>query len=114
MWLSQSKTGKFFFRPLALYDMTTLPDLYHHIFLAGHALTLSLTQSFGFQEISHDAVNFVRLGVKVAVPLARKDDELGIWNILGEDISTRAMRHITDNEVIVVSHKDQGGYFDVA
>src|SRR5262245_10568311 len=93
MWLSQSKTGKFFFRPLAMYDMTTLPDLYYHIFLAGPRVnTLSLTQSFGFQEISHDAVNFVRLCVKVAVPLARKDDELGIWNTLCEDISTQIER----------------------
>lgn len=58
-------------------------------------------------------MNFFWLGIKVTVSLARKDDELGIWNTLGEDISTRAMRHITDNEVIVVSHKDQGGYFDV-
>src|SRR5215510_3549674 len=114
MWLSQSKTGKFFFRPLAMYDMTTLPDLYYHIFLAGPRVnTLSFTQSFGFQEISHDAVNFVRLSVKVTVSLPRKDNQLGIGNTLREDISTSAMRHVADNEVIVVSHKDQGGYFDV-
>ena len=69
--------------------------------------------SVGFQEISHDAVNFFRLSVKVTVPLPRKDNQLGIWNTLGENISTSAMRHVTDNEVIVVSHKDQGGYFNV-
>src|SRR5215831_12154440 len=91
------------------------PDLCcHYIFPTSHRLRPSVSlNSFRFQEISHDAVNFFWLGIKVAVSLARKDDELGIWNTLGEDISTRAMRHITDNEVIVVSHKDQGGYFDV-
>ena len=72
-----------------------------------------LPASVGFQEISHDAVNFFRLSVKVTVPLPRKDNQLGIWNTVREDISTGAMRHVTDNEVIVVSHKNQGWYFDV-
>src|SRR5262245_267488 len=69
--------------------------------------------SVRFQEISHDAMNFFRLSVKVTVPLSRKNNQLGIWNTLRQNISTSTMRHVTDNEVIVVADKDKRWHSDV-
>src|SRR6266511_5547824 len=54
-------------------------------------------------------MNFLRL----AVPLTGQDDELRIGNSIGENIRAAAMRHITDDKMIVVAHENQGWDFDV-
>src|SRR4029453_8550252 len=69
--------------------------------------------SFRLQEISHNAVSLFRFGVEVAVPLPRKDDQLGIRNSLRQDVSAGAVRQVTDDEMIVVADEDQSRYFDV-
>src|SRR4030095_4369698 len=69
--------------------------------------------SFGFQEISHDAMSLFRFRVKVTMTLPRKDDQLGIRNSLRQDVGAGAMRQVADHKMIVVPHKDQGRYFDV-
>ncbi len=58
---------------------------------------------FRFQEISHDAMSLFRLGVKVTMSLARKDDQLGIRNSLRQDVSAGTVRQVTDDEMIVVA-----------
>jgi len=63
--------------------------------------------------MSHNTVNFFRLGVKVAMPRPGKDDQLRIRNSLHQDISARGVRQVADDEMIVVAYVDQGLYVEV-
>jgi len=58
-------------------------------------------------------MNLFRLGVKITMSLARKDDQLGIRNSLRQDVSAGTMRQVADDEMVVVAYKDQSRYFDV-
>ena len=46
-----------------------------------------------------------RLGIEIAVTLARENDQLGIRDTLSEKLRAGPVRHVADHEMIVITDK---------